>query len=42
MGWVGSLRAASFNRMLMQTALASVPHGASIQVHDLGILPLLK
>jgi chromate reductase len=40
MGWVGSLRKASYNRMLMQVARASMPPGMDIRLFDLGNLPL--
>ncbi|MGG5820727.1 NADPH-dependent FMN reductase [Falsiroseomonas sp. HW251] len=41
-GICGSLRAASYNRGLLRVAAASVPDGASIQVVEIGDLPLFN
>lgn len=41
-GICGSLRAASYNRGLLRVAAASVPEGASIEVVEIGGLPLFN
>jgi chromate reductase len=41
-GICGSLRAASYNRALLRVAAASVPDGASLDVVEIGALPLFN
>jgi chromate reductase, NAD(P)H dehydrogenase (quinone) len=41
-GLCGSLRAASYNRGLMRAAAASLPEGATLEVVEIGALPLMN
>jgi len=41
-GICGSLRAASYNRGLLRVAVASVPEGATMEVAEIGALPLFN
>lgn len=41
-GLCGSLRAASYNRALLRAAAAAVPEGATLEVVEIGALPLMN
>jgi chromate reductase len=42
LGFAGSLRAASYNKMLLRAAVELAPAGMEIEVHDIGDIPLFN
>ena len=42
LGFAGSLRAASYNKMLLRAAVELAPAGMEIEIHDIGDIPLFN
>jgi len=42
LGFAGSLRAASYNKLLLRAAVELAPEGMEIEIHDIGGIPLFN